>query len=133
MVLGFGSSSIFKKSFDNNELKPRFAQDGSVPVADGDTNISTNTTIYTVNTQKVLYVTDVTIISNINHAGADHIQVSDGPGTTHISIALGSAVTGDKWIFSYPTPIKFLSTVFATATDSPDVDINFTGWEEDRG
>ncbi len=124
---------MFKSTMPNEESKPRWAHDGSLRVNDFNSNITGNTSLYSVSKQKVLYAASFTIISNKVGGAGDHLIISDGPGPSQISLPLDGVVSGDKYIFTYPVPLIFLVGVSALITNTPDVDINFSGWEEDRG
>ena len=113
---------------DTGLLNERWGQDGSKIVNISTTLGNVGATVYTVTTNKKLFVKSIIIITT--SADGDSFTLKDGSaGTNRLSYELPTTI-GIANTVVFDTPIIFEDAIYYNPSGGPNININITGWEE---
>ncbi len=132
-------SPLFERdALDNGTgiLSDRWGQEGSVVINLAEDNVTSNTNLYTVPDQKVLYVTDIYIQQALAApVGTEKGKFEDIKNAATVDMLycdVGNFSTGQIQQYTFKTPLQFDYYVLWTETGgNPGVRITISGWIED--
>ena len=128
------SGSLFQNQGLLNEdgnLSERWGQPGS-EVVNIKASVSSDTTVHTVSSNKILYVTQIIVQTLQNGSAGDYFDVRDDTATsgTKLSVYVETTSNNDILVYTFPTPLKFETSVYIAEAGSIDVELSIVGWEE---
>ena len=117
-------------SDDSGLLRPRYLQEGSIPVS-GTERFSASESWYTISTAgKILYLTDLHVQIVAYTSGTNVLIREVFSSTTLVDVDIRNYTGGEVVIYHFDTPIAVNNTLGVFVVGTHTLVVTWTGWEE---
>lgn len=112
---------------DTGLLKERWGQEGSEIVNISEANVSSDTSLYTVTTGKVLYIKQIFFVDASGLTGEFYLKDGSGGSTKFTG---NTYANNGSYSLVFDAPLKFEDSVYFDEAVGVGVNITLSGWEE---